>query len=88
METSKAPLTGANDAKTTQEVVQAEPTTAAKEEVEKAATALPQSRHLRRRNQGRLCIKAIQMKNGKSGGRHKTSLSDVHTSKSGKQTKS
>ena len=32
VETSEAPLTGANDAKTTQEVVQAEPTTAAKEE--------------------------------------------------------
>ena len=90
VETSEALLTGADaSAKATQEVVSAElQTNPRRKQALPAATALPQSRLLRRRSQGRRCIKAIQMKSGKSGGRHKTSLSDVHTSKSGKQTKS
>ena len=57
-------------------------------QVPQLAEAPPQSHLQRRRSLGNRCIRATQRKNGKNGGRHKTSQLGARTSKNGSPTMS
>ena len=57
-------------------------------QVPQLAEAPPQSHLQRRRSLGNRCIRATQRKNGKNGGRHKTSQLSTRTSKNGSPTRS